>query len=394
MAGWVPSSIAIETIIATAPTTTTRQTSNVTTVMPIVPPVGEGQGSRAVRRRWWIALLAVAMVLAGLVAASLVPVPYYSLSPGRPVPAAPLVSVPDDLEVDADGEIYLTTVLQGRASALEAVIGWLRPTVDIVPEQVVLPPDIPPERLREVNLDLMAGSKQAALGVAFEALGFDAIQGTGAAVVQVLEGTAADGVLEGGDTIVEVAGEPIGVSSEVSGVLGERGPGTTVAMVVEDGEGVERTVSLTLGANPDAPDRAFLGVLLQTRDLTLDFPFEVTIDSEEIGGPSAGLAFTLEVLDRLTEGDLTGGMDVAATGEIGLDGRVGPIGAAAQKGAAVADAGIELFLVPRANAEAARLHTGDRVAVVAVDTLDDALAALEAAGGDPLGRLLTEVPAA
>jgi PDZ domain-containing protein len=176
VAVWEPSSRVIVTMSATAPPTTTRQTSNVTTVTPIVPPVDEGRGPRAVSRRRWI---------------------------------APLVSVPGGVADDAGGEIYLTTVLQGRASALEAVIGWLRPTVDIVPQEVVLPPEIPPERLREVNLDLMDGSKQAALGVAFEALGFDAIQGTGAAVVQVLEGTAADAVLEAGDTIVEVGGEPV-----------------------------------------------------------------------------------------------------------------------------------------------------------------------------------------
>jgi PDZ domain-containing protein len=184
------------------------------------------------------------------------------------------------------------------------------------------------------------------------------------------------------------------LSSEVSEELVGMAPGDDVVLAVEGTDGVRREVRITLGANPESPGKPFLGVLLQTRGLALEFPFEVEIDSEEIGGPSAGLAFTLEVLDRLTEGDLTGGQDVAATGEIGLDGRVLPIGGAAQKGAAVADAGIELFLVPRTNLEAARRHTEDRVDVVAVDTLDDALVALEAAGGDPLGDVVGDRAAA
>jgi PDZ domain-containing protein len=141
---------------------------------------------------------------------------------------------------------------------------------------------------------------------------------------------------------------------------------------------------VVLGSNPDAAGRPFLGVALETRDFSLDFPFDVSIDSEDIGGPSAGLAFTLEVIDRLTEGELTGGMSVAATGEIGLDGRIGAIGGAAQKGVAVEDAGIRLFLVPRANLEQATRETSGDLRVEPVDTLEDALRVLEEAGGDPL----------
>jgi PDZ domain-containing protein len=297
------------------------------------------------------------------------------------------VSVEGGAAPDSEGEIYLTTVSLSRASALQALIGWLRPTVDVVKEEVVLPPDTPPEDLRQVNLQAMDGSKQAALGVAFEALGFDAIRGTGATVVQVLPEAPADGVLAAGDTIVAVGAKPVAVSSEVGERLEGLAPADVVELSVEGVDGVARTIPVTLGANPDDPERPFLGVLLDTRGFALDFPVEVTIDTQEIGGPSAGLAFTLEVLDRLTEGDLTGGMEVAATGAIGLDGRVLPIGGAAQKGAAVEDAGIELFLVPRRNLEQARRHTSD-LEVVAVDTLDDALQALEAAGGEPLGDLV------
>lgn len=341
-------------------------------------------GSEARSRRWWYVVAAAALVVLGVTAASIVEVPYYAIAPGRPVSTAPLVSVTEGPSFDPDGAIFLTTVSLQRTSALGALLGWLDPEVDVVKEEVVLPPGTPPSRLRATNLEAMDGSKQAALGVAYEALGFDAIRGTGAIVDTVLDGTPAAGALASGDTIVAVGDREVGLSFEVSEALEALAPGDVVVLRVEGSDGEVREERIVLGANPDAPDRPFLGVLLQTRDFALEFPYDVSIDSEEIGGPSAGLAFTLEVIDRLTEGDLTGGEEVAATGEMGLDGRIGSIGGAAQKGVAVEDAGIGLFLVPRANLEQARREISGDLRVEAVDTLEDALRVLEDAGGDPL----------
>ena len=328
--------------------------------------------------------LVAAFVLLGGVAASIVQVPYYAIAPGRPLSTAPLVSVVDGPSFDPDGEIYLTTVSLRRTTALEAVAGWLDPAVDVVKEEIVLPPGIPPSQLRATNLEAMDGSKQAALGVAYEALGFDAVRGSGATVATVVGGAPAAGALAAGDTIVAVEGQEIELSFEVSEAFEGLAPGDAVVLGVEDAGGTRRDVQIVLGANPDAPERPFLGVLLETRDFALDFPYDVSIDSEEIGGPSAGLAFTLEVLDRLTVGELTGGMAVAATGEMGLDGRIGSIGGAAQKGVAVEDAGIQLFLVPRVNLEQARREVSGALQVEPVDDLEDALRILEEAGGDPL----------
>jgi PDZ domain-containing protein len=359
----------------------------VTTVTPIVTPPVDAPRRPPHSRRWWIFVGLGGLLLVGLVGASLVEVPYYAFSPGRPVNTTPLVSVSDGPSFEPEGDIYLTTVSLRRATIFEALAGWLDPTVDVVKEEVILPPGTPPSQLRASNLEAMDGSKQAALGVAYEALGFDAIKGTGATVAGVVGGSPADGVLAEGDTVVEVEGDEVDLSFEVSAALAGSAPGDEVGLVVEGADGGRRDVRVVLGENPDVPGTPFLGVLLQTRDFELDFPFDVTIDSEDIGGPSAGLAFTLEVLDRLTAGELTGGMSVAATGEIGLDGRIGPIGGAAQKGVAVEDAGISLFLVPRGNLEQATRETSSALRVEPVDTLEDALDVLEDAGGDPLVRL-------
>jgi PDZ domain-containing protein len=123
-------------------------------------------------------------------------------------------------------------------------------------------------------------------------------------------------------------------------------------------------------------------VHLQTKQLRFDFPFTVNVDSAGIGGPSAGLAFTLGILDALRPGELTGGHRVAVTGTISLDGTVGPVGGVVQKTAAVRAAGIGLFLVPPQEYDMARAHAGSKLKVVRVSTLEDALRALGQQGGD------------
>jgi PDZ domain-containing protein len=143
-------------------------------------------------------------------------------------------------------------------------------------------------------------------------------------------------------------------------------------------------VPVTFAARPDDEQRAYLGVGLTTKDLRFDFPFEVDVQSERIGGPSAGLAFTLEVIDQLTPGELTGGRNVATTGTIELDGSVGEVGGVAQKTMAVRESGADLFIVPSGELETARRFAGDDLHVVAADTLDEALAALAEVGGNGL----------
>jgi PDZ domain-containing protein len=324
------------------------------------------------------------LVALGLVAASVVRIPYYALAPGSAVDVEPLVSVAKDgPSFPPDGRVFLTTVSLRQATVLSALRGWLDPHVDVVEKDTIVPPDTDADELREMNLRLMDSSTDAARGVAFEQLGYDAISGSGATVVQVVRGSAADGQLRRDDTIVELGGEPVRIDGDVISMLSRRAPGDRVTLVVER-DGARVPVDVELGRRPQARDQAFLGVGLATRDLKLDFPYEVDIQSERIGGPSAGLAFTLELLDVLTEGELTGARKVAATGTIELDGTVGDVGGVAQKTAAVESAGIDLFLVPRGELADARRTAGDDLQVEPVDTLEDALRILAREGGNGL----------
>jgi PDZ domain-containing protein len=169
--------------------------------------------------------------------------------------------------------------------------------------------------------------------------------------------------------------------------LADNAPGDVVELDIERPDAAPQTVEVELIASPDDPDRTIIG-FIPFDTASIELPFEIDIDTGQIGGPSAGLAFTLTLIDELSEGDLTGGTDVAVTGEIGVDGSVGAIGGLAQKVSAVRQVGVRHFLVPTAQGEEqlarAREIAGDDVEIIPVATLDEALAALERLGGDPV----------
>lgn len=342
-------------------------------------PVAPERGSS----RPWVVVAAVAGVVA-TVAGGIVEVPYFAIAPGSALAVTPLVDVLEGPEFPPEGGVYLTTVSLQQTTVLQAIEGWLDPAVDVVDEEVILPPDTDAAQLREINLQFMDRSKESALGVAFEHLDYDAIKGSGAEVAAVVEGSPADGAVEVGERLVRVGRDDVDTHAEAVRLLGDRQPGDEVVLEIEGADGERREVEVTLVENPTIPGRPFLGVSLQTTDLEFDFPFDVEIASDRIGGPSAGLAFTLGILDVLTEGEITGGRKVAATGTIELDGSVGEVGGVAQKTVAVREAGIDLFLVPAAEEEAARRHAGGSLRVEGVEDLDDALRILASVGGNGL----------
>ena len=238
---------------------------------------------------------------------------------------------------------------------------------------------------------MMDVSKQVASVVALRKLGYDVqAKGTGAVVTGLAENAPAAGHLGEGDAVVavrtdapEATDKPIATMEDLVSSLSSSKPGEVVHLTVEkDRSGTKEQRDVTLGARPEAPERGFLGVTLTTRDLNFEFPFDVSIDSGNVGGPSAGLAFTLGVVDVLTPGSLTGGQKIATTGTIDLNGHVGPVGGVKQKTFAVRAEGATLFLVPKDEYEEASKYAGDDLKVVGVDTLDEALDVLSRNGGD------------
>jgi PDZ domain-containing protein len=160
-------------------------------------------------------------------------------------------------------------------------------------------------------------------------------------------------------------------------------PGQSVTLSVENDKGESRSETVVLGTRTDDKPWGFLGVSLSDRVTVRDeLPVKLTIDSGHVGGDSAGLAFTLSIIDDLTPGELTGGHRVAVTGTIALDGTVGAIGGVKQKVVAARRAHAELMLVPVDNLAEAQAKAGDSIKVVAVKNLDEALTILGNLGGN------------
>lgn len=344
------------------------------------------------RRRWIAGGVAVGVVTTVIVGASLVTVPYYTVAPGSVRTTEPRISVEGAQAFDHQGDVSFTTVSFAPATALTAVLGWLDPSVEVLDEKLALGGQQPDEN-RKRNLQMMDTSKQTAQVVALRKLGYEvAATGSGAVVAFVKPDTPAAAVLEPGDVITAVDSTKVGLSEELINALGTRRPGDTVSLTVEPGSGgPAETREVQLVARDDGSDKAMLGIQAGTRDIQFDLPVDVRIDSGDVGGPSAGLAFTLGAIDKLSPNGITGGKKIATTGTIDLSGRVGPVGGVPQKAVAVRRAGAELFLVPRDEYEEAKKFAGD-LTVVPVDTLDDALAALAEHGGDTTSLAQSSTP--
>lgn len=299
----------------------------------------------------------------------------------------------------SEGDIYFVTVTEPSQSVLSWWVGRDHPAIQFLTRVEKFGVQTPQQR-RRFAIESMRTSEQVAQFVALQRLGFDVELTLGDVLISefvCLEPSAdgsecavsspSDDVLEPGDRILEVEGEAVDGVEDLARILEGLEPGDVVTMRIDRPEVGELEVEVELTVSPDDPDRTIVGFFpFDTRQVSL--PFELDIDTGRIGGPSAGLAFTLTLIDELTPGELTGGRRVAVTGTIQLDGSVGAIGGLRQKASAVAQTGVEVFLVPaaqgEADVEAAREAGGDDVEIITVATLDEALEVLEDLGGDPI----------
>lgn len=342
-------------------------------------------------RLWWF----TGPVLSVLVGATLIigtlRVPYVILSPGSARSVVPLVTVtqkPGGPEVTEDPSsedlLYVTVSSTVKPSGFLALWGWFDDTSQVEPSKPFLGEQTNEEN-RALNLALMTDSQDKAKVVALERLGYE-VEKTpiGAFLEDVDPSFPAAAVLKPGMTVVAVDGKPISSRDALIDAITAKAPGDTMdlsAIPLAGGEAVDLTAEL--GERPDQPGTAALGVSTVDR-VRYGFPVDIRIDTGKVGGPSAGLAFTLAILDRMTPGSLTGGDRMAVTGTIELDSSVGPVGGVDHKTEAAIRAGAEVFLVPHDEFAQAKVVARGRIEIEEVNSLDEALAALEAHGGDPL----------
>jgi PDZ domain-containing protein len=247
------------------------------------------------------------------------------------------------------------------------------PAVKIVPPQTITPSDTTPQEQAREGFQMLDQSAATAVGVGLQLAGYPAtISGTGAQVVSIIAESHANGLLHPGDVITALSGQPVRTSADLIALVKAQQPGATVELRVNQ-DRAETSLSIPL-LPPSSPGGApRLGIAIQTAGFDVQTPFPVTITPQKIvGGPSAGLMFTLTVYNALSKEDLTGGRKIAGTGTINPDGSVGPIGGVAQKVAAAEAAGATVFLSPAEN-YADALSAASTIRIVKISTAQEAI---------------------
>ncbi|MGW0804422.1 YlbL family protein [Nonomuraea sp. NPDC002799] len=332
-------------------------------------------------RRALTLLLAGFLVLALGVVGAFQPVPYVVLSPGPTentigeVDKKPVISIKGRETYPTSGALSLVTVAyQGgpaaRIDLLTALRGWIDPTVAVVPQETIFAPNRDPKEVEEENTVEMTNSQDSATAAALSELKIPYSMVVG--VVSTEKGLPAEGKLQKGDVINSVDGKQAADVNVVSGAVKAHKPGESVVFNVTRGKD-KLDVTLRTVAGPKS--QTLVGVTMQA---TYKFPFDVDINVGDVGGPSAGLMFSLGILDKLTPGELTGGKRIAGTGTIEPTGEVGAIGGIQQKMVGARDSGATVFLTPAGNCAEAMKAVPDGLRLVKADTLHNAVVALDA----------------
>lgn len=331
-------------------------------------------------------LIALVPVVAFGVLLSAVTVPFVSLGPG---PTFDTLGEVDGKEVVAitgtevqptSGHLNMTTVAQRDGLTLgQALTLWMSGREQLVPRELVYPPDKSKDEIDEANNADFRNSEDNAEYAALSYLKYP----RAVTVQNVTDPGPSMGKLKDGDAIDAVNGKPVADVEEFQALLKATKPGDQVVLDFrrKDDNDPVGTTTITLGKNEDR-DYGYLGIGV------VDAPwasFKIDFNLANIGGPSAGLMFSLAVIDKLTTGDLNDGKFVAGTGTIDGEGEVGPIGGITHKMLAAREAGATVFLVPADNCAEAKSDPQDGLELVRVGTLTDAVDGLNAisAGGEP-----------
>lgn len=353
-------------------------------------------------------IVILVLILAGIVA-SQIQVPYFAITPGSAQNVTGFIELPKaDMHAHSGG-VYLTDVFLRQLSALDYPIFSADSQASVVQSSDVLG-FVPVSEYNVQGVIDMTNATQAATYVALHELGYD-VQATseGLQLYLIDPASAAFAALATGDVVVAVDGQSVVDQPDISKLVRAKKPGDTMRITFRPFSaplaGPERTATVALGEYrlQDGNARCYaaghgtqfplvkvsgapspypcIGVELQGFYKLRNLPFPVTIDPQGIVGPSAGLAFTLGLMDELDTASLTDGRRVAATGTMSLDGTVGAVGGVAQKTIAVENAGATVFFVPKANYAAAITHRNASLTVVAVSSLQQALSWLEQHGG-------------
>ncbi|GHI01269.1 SepM family pheromone-processing serine protease [Neobacillus kokaensis] len=318
-----------------------------------------------------------------LIAGMYFSLPYYVSKPGMAKELAPIITVENGFK--EKGNFMLTTVRMGRANIYSYLEAKMRKYEEIYPVDMILNKQETEEEYNVRQLHLMAASKLNAIEVAYRKAGLPVhYKYKGIYVMQVLPGMPAASALQAGDKIYKIDGQTFSSSDKFISYVGKKRAGDKVTLTFSRKK-AEQSVTLTLKPLKQDPKRAGIGItLVDDKEIVVD-P-KVKVKTDDIGGPSAGLMFTLEIYNQLTKEDLTKGYQIAGTGTMDIEGNVGPIGGIEQKIVAADKAGADIFFAPNekgakdSNYQAALETARDiktKMKIIPVDTFDEAVQYLE-----------------
>ncbi|OCG75838.1 YlbL family protein [Microbacterium sediminis] len=344
---------------------------------------------RRLPRRTLVGVVALAVALVALFTLTLLPSTYVIQQPGpvyNTIGTAqnadgvdvPLIAVEGADTYETGGSLDLTTVqvVGNREQTprwIEIAAAWLDPSKAVVPLESVFPAGTTSEQREEQNAVMMVDSQADATAAALRELGFEI--DARITVASLVEDSPAEGLLREGDVVVSANGTHISDVTQLRELIQQAGGAPVQIGYQRDGADATTTITPTRAVIDGAESWA-IGVSLMT-DYD-EFPVDVHIQLDNVGGPSAGMMFALGIIDVLTPGEATGGEDIAGTGTIDGVGTVGPIGGIRQKLYGARDAGAEWFLAPESNCDQVVGHIPDGLSVVSVGTLDEARDAVEA----------------
>jgi len=296
---------------------------------------------------------------------------YYFMSPGPPYQWN--IEIENAQTYEYEGNLYQLTVRRDEANYFVYAWARLNSQIDLYPREVILPDGVTPQELSEISIQNMMTSENVAIAVALNSLDYEIqSEGDGVLVVGLLDDSPVKEKLIKNDLIVSINNELVNSTSEFISKLRTYEIGDTVDIGFIRNE-QELTIETKLIEHVEYENEPMVGFLASTPNQQFTFPFDIDIETGNVGGPSAGMMMALNVYNLLTEDDITNGKKVAGTGTIEIDGSIGPVGGVKQKVIAAKRANAGLILVPTANYEEASVFSDDNTKIIAVDSFNNAL---------------------
>ena len=296
---------------------------------------------------------------------------YYFMSPGPPYQWN--IEIENAQTYEYEGNLYQLTVRRDEANYFVYAWARLNSQIDLYPREVILPDGVTPQELSEISIQNMMTSENVAIAVALDSLDYEIeSEGDGVLVVGLLDDSPVKDKLIKNDLIISINNELVRSASEFISMLRTYEIGDIVNIGLIRNE-QELTIKTKLIEHVEYENEPMVGFLASTPNQQFIFPFEVDIQTGNVGGPSAGMMMALNVYNLLTEDDITNGKKVAGTGTIEIDGSIGPVGGVKQKVIAAKRANASLILVPTANYDEASVFSDENTEIIAVDSFDSAL---------------------